>query len=182
VLLFVNQRTWLFIAADGKIASVMKLIIGLGNPGEKYRYTRHSVGLVVVEKLSKLKLPKNVIVKESGLFMNLSGVFVRSQLAKYHIKESDLYVIHDDLDIPLGSYKIQFGVGPKVHNGINSIESELGTKDFWRVRVGIENRKSGENILGEEYVLENFSVEEKKILDSVVNKICDDLSDKLTHR
>src|SRR3972149_1266470 len=109
----------------------MKLIVGLGNPGEGYNNNRHNVGHMVVESL-----------KRSQGFMNDSGVFVNKLVEQNMVKTSDLWVIHDDLDIPLGSYKIQKGKGPKLHNGINSIEKELASEDFWRVRVGVENRSS----------------------------------------
>jgi PTH1 family peptidyl-tRNA hydrolase len=104
--------------------------------------------------------------------MNDSGSFVKKIVDKYKPDLSDLYIIHDDLDIPLGSYKIQFGVGPKVHNGVNSVEIELGAKDFWRIRVGVDSRNPNDRTSGEEYVLQDFSEEEKKILDGIIEKIC----------
>src|SRR3990172_6433738 len=118
----------------------MKLIIGLGNPEEKYKKNRHNVGYMVIDELTKKRLPKDVVVKKTNIFMNESGEFMNKLVEQYHLKPSDLWVIHDDLDIALGSYKIQKGKGPKLHNGVNSIERELGTDEFWRVRVGVENR------------------------------------------
>jgi PTH1 family peptidyl-tRNA hydrolase len=159
----------------------MKLIIGLGNPGEKYKNTRHNAGVVVIDKLQKINLPKGILVKKSSVFMNESGAFIKNLIGQYKIDPSDLYVIHDDLDIPLGSYKIQFGVGPKVHNGVNSIEREIGTKDFWRVRIGVDNRKNtgGPSFAkaseGKEYVLQDFTSEERKILDKTIRKLLIDL-------
>jgi PTH1 family peptidyl-tRNA hydrolase len=126
----------------------------------------------VAEALEKMKLPAGFVVKKSDVFMNKSGGFVKKLVDKYKLNPSDLYIIHDDLDIPLGSYKIQLGTGPKVHNGVNSIESELGTKDFWRVRVGVDNRKPDDRVQGEEYVLQDFSEDERKTLDGVIEKIC----------
>jgi len=150
----------------------MKLIIGLGNPGEDYKNTRHNAGFLVADELQKRKLPAGVVVKRSDVFMNDSGSFVRKTADKYKLDPSDLYVIHDDLDIPLGSYKIQFGVGPKVHNGVSSVENELRTKDFWRIRVGVENRDPENKVSGHDYVLQDFSEEEEKIFDGVIEKIC----------
>jgi len=150
----------------------MKLIVGLGNPGEKYLNNRHNTGQLVVETLLKKFLPKDFIVKKSQVFMNESGTFVKKLVEQYHIKPSDLWVIHDDLDIPLGSYKIQKGKGPKLHNGINSIEREMGTDEFWRVRIGVDSRDSESRISGEEYVLQDFTDEDKEILDKVVQEIC----------
>ena len=154
----------------------MKLIIGLGNPGERYKNTRHNAGFLVADELQKMKLPACVVVKKSDVFMNDSGNFVKKIVDKYKLNLSDLYIIHDDLDIPLGSYKIQMGVGPKVHNGVNSIETELGTEDFWRVRIGVDSRNPDKKISGEEYVLQNFTDEEKIILDRVIKNVVKDLT------
>ncbi|MBI5356256.1 hypothetical protein HZB78_01430, partial [Candidatus Collierbacteria bacterium] len=95
----------------------------------------------------------------------------------------NLYIIHDDLDIPLGTFKIQFGKGPRRHKGILSVEQALGTKEFWRVRIGIDNRSKGQKVnrlesedSGEDYVLEKFKPEEKKILESVFPEIGDRLN------
>ena len=158
----------------------MKLIIGLGNPGEKYKNTRHNAGFLVADALQKIKLPSGAIVRKSDVFMNDSGSFVKKLISKYpSIPVSSIYVVHDDLDIPLGSYKIQLGTGPKDHNGVNSVETELGTKDFWRVRVGIENREPDDRIQGEDYVLQDFTTDEKKTLDGVIGKICKEINNLL---
>src|SRR3989344_5320904 len=146
----------------------MKLLIGLGNPGIKYRNNRHNVGHMVTDALtsdkvrpSKLNLYKGLTLKKSDRFMNDSGSFVLSQVKKSGVEASDLYIIHDDLDIKLGEFKIQFGKGPKVHNGLNDIYDKLGTKEFWHIRVGVENRVQGigDRVQGEQYVLENFTAE-----------------------
>lgn len=155
----------------------MKLIIGLGNPGKDYEKTRHNVGYMVVDKILKSKsktLTKFKIFKSQN-FMNDSGVFVKSLYTKYDIQNTDLYVIHDDLDIKLGEYKIQFGRGPKDHNGIESVERELGTKDFWRVRVGVDNRPLDNRPMGVEYVLQNFSDSEMVVLTKVIKEIASKL-------
>lgn len=156
----------------------MKLIIGLGNPGEKYADTRHNVGWMVVDALQKIKLPKDILVKKTDIMMNDSGVFVKKLTKLYPLSSNSLYVIHDDLDIPLGTFKIQFGRGPKDHNGIKSVDSELGTNEYWRVRVGIENRnqESGIRESGEKYTLEDFTDEERKTLDEVIVKICKEIN------
>ena len=154
----------------------MKLIVGLGNPGEDYKNNRHNVGYMVVESLLKGSLPKDFIVKKSQVFMNDSGIFVEKLVEQYRVKPPDLWVIHDDLDILLGSYKIQKGKGPKLHNGINSVERELGTDEFWRVRVGVDNRDNDSRITGEEYVLQDFSQQERKTLDKVTSEICKKLA------
>jgi PTH1 family peptidyl-tRNA hydrolase len=154
----------------------MKLIIGLGNPGVGYADTRHNVGCLLVAELQKNKLPAGIVVRKSDVFMNNSGSFVKAQFTKYKVQSTGLYIVHDDLDIPLGAYKIQFGTGPKVHNGVNSVEAELGTKDFWRVRIGVDNRKPDDRTQGEEYVLQDFTEEERKTLDRVIKEVCKKLA------
>lgn len=86
-----------------------------------------------------------VIMAKPLTFMNESGRSVRVLLDFYKLDISDLVIIHDDLDIKLGEYKIQRAVGPKVHNGLASVERYLSTKDFLRVRMGVDNRKEGIN-------------------------------------
>jgi PTH1 family peptidyl-tRNA hydrolase len=157
----------------------MKLVVGLGNPGVRYENTRHNAGFFVAERLQESKYPKGVVVKRSDVFMNDSGKFVEKLLGDGRIQESDLYVIHDDLDIRLGEYKIQFGKGPKDHNGLKSVDDELGTDQYWHVRVGVDNRDSSNRVDGEEYVLQNFSMEENVVLEGIVKKVVQDLCKKL---
>jgi len=163
----------------------MKLIIGLGNPEVKYKNTRHNAGLMVVDELISNGRIKNVIFKrsdkfialKSAVFMNDSGSFVAEKLKAYHLKPESLYVIHDDLDIPLGSFKIQFGKGPKVHNGLNDIYDKIGSSEFWHVRIGIDSRASDQGLKasGSDYVLQDFSENEKLILERVIKQICNQL-------
>ena len=150
----------------------MKLIIGLGNPGIDYTETRHNVGYKVIDELLKNKFTKNILARKTNVFMNQSGKFVESQTSKYQTKEEDLYIVHDDLDIPLGDYKIQFGKGPKDHNGLKSIDDALGTDEYWHVRIGIDNRQGDSRPMGEEYVLQNFSDEEKVIIEKTIKEVC----------
>lgn len=150
----------------------MRLIVGLGNPGEKYKNNRHNVGYMVVDELSKRKLSKETIVKKTNVFMNSSGEVVKNLVEQYRLNPSNLWIIHDDLDIRLGEYKIQKGKGPKLHYGISSIEDELRETKFWRVRIGVDNRDTGNRISGEKYVLQDFTEEERKVLDKVIYKIC----------
>lgn len=179
----------------------MKLIVGLGNPGDKYSRTRHNVGFMVMEALAKrmglekwelsnkhksllVTLPQFILAKPQT-FMNDSGVAVSALASYFKINNSDLFVVHDDLDIKLGEYKIQNGIGPKVHNGVNSIEEKLGSNDFWRVRAGIDNRIAARSEgffvgSGEEYVLQKFSDDEYRVLDSVIKNILTDLIDLIS--
>jgi len=194
----------------------MKLIVGLGNPGERYRKTRHNVGFRFVDsflvqilnlksefvekaqpsnhKLDRvlqsefyilsLKKAKNsqIVLAKPQTFMNSSGLAVKELLSHFKIKLPDLWVIHDDLDLKLGDYKIQFGVGPKLHYGVLSIEKELKTKNFWRVRIGVDNRDPVNKIEGERYVLKNFRADEEARLRKVIDKIADELMDRLLGR
>lgn len=173
----------------------MKLIVGLGNPGKKYEETRHNVGFLVLDYFSRLEAnaeidrfeaqvtwkegrstpylgyslrPREVIFVKPQDFMNNSGLIVQKIVKEKKIFFNDLLVIHDDLDISLGSYKLQFGKGPHKHNGVLSVEEALKTKEFWRLRVGIENRipKASSSISGEAYVLSDFTQAELKQLQS----------------
>ncbi len=146
----------------------MKLIIGLGNPGEKYRNNRHNVGHLVADVL---------LAKKTNTFMNDSGSFVKKMLISRGLTPNDLFIIHDDLDIRLGEFKIQKDKGPKLHYGIQSIEKELGTTDFWRVRVGVDNRPPSRKAMeGKDYVLQDFSQEEQEVLQNVISQICKKLA------
>lgn len=153
----------------------MKLIVGLGNPGEKYTNTRHNVGKMFVE-VAKILVGDGVLVKQSDTFMNDSGKAVRKLVDFYKVNLGDLYVAHDDLDIPLGEYKIQKGTGPKVHNGVNDVEKVLGDKDFWRIRIGVDGRNGDRSLSGEDYVLGSFEKNEREILDKVFDDLARELS------
>lgn len=155
------------------------MIVGLGNPGEEYKNNRHNVGYMVIQKLQNSKTPKlkNILTVKTNVFMNESGEFVKKLVEQYRLNSSDLWVIHDDLDIPLGSYKIQKGKGPKGHKGLVSIDEALGTSDYWHIRIGVENREKMENFTtGEQYVLQDFSGEERAVLKPVIDQICKKLA------
>lgn len=177
----------------------MKLIVGLGNPEDKHRNNRHNSGFLVVDALARLLLEEewssvkkfqSLIIKHEGFFilvkpqtfMNNSGKAVKKLIDQYKIESSDLWVIHDDLDIALGDYKIQKGKGPKLHKGIESIEEKLGKTDFWRVRIGIENRSAENNISGETYVLQNFAEEETNIITPTIAKISREIMSLVTNK
>jgi PTH1 family peptidyl-tRNA hydrolase len=176
----------------------MKLIVGIGNPGEKYKYTRHNVGFMVIDELARQmvndkwsmsKKFNSLTVKHQSLiifckpqtFMNASGVAVKKLADFYKIKVPDIWIIHDDLDINIGEYKIQKGVGPKLHNGIDSIEKELGKSDFWRVRIGVDNRVNNdeERIKGEDYVLQNFTENERQVVTDLIKKVVTESASRL---
>lgn len=159
----------------------MKLVVGLGNPELSYLSTRHNTGYIFIENLQRNKLRDGVLVRKTNVFMNQSGDFVNSQVNKYQINLKDLFVVHDDLDIPLGEFKIQFGRGPKDHNGLKSIDDKLGSSAYWHVRIGVDNRDSDNRTSGEEYVLQNFQDCERKILDEVIKEACKKLETLLAN-
>ncbi|MCX6783620.1 MAG: aminoacyl-tRNA hydrolase [candidate division WWE3 bacterium] len=163
----------------------MKLIVGLGNPGNEYKNTRHNAGFMIVSALAEGLAWNNdkgfkaeiadkgnwgdrgdkILLMRPQTFMNSSGEAVAAVAAFYKVNISDILVIHDDLDVKLGEFKLQQGIGPKVHNGLLSIEEKLGTKDFWRLRVGVDARDNGQrDVPGEKYVLSDFTLEELSLL------------------
>lgn len=170
----------------------MKLIVGLGNPGGKYQGTRHNLGFVVVEELGKkidggswkigiedggwkldkkfkseILKTKDALLAKPQTYMNNSGLAVKLLTAYYKLPSTDLIVIHDELDLPLGKIKVRTGGAASGHHGIESIINALGTDQFVRVRVGIGNEKShsGEHkrisFNAEKFVLEPFISREK---------------------
>jgi len=144
----------------------MKAIVGLGNPGKKFEKTRHNVGFLVIENL-KLKIEnfsdwennkkllseisegeianQKIILIKPQAFMNNSGKSVKMLNTKYKIQDTNLFVIHDDIDIPLGKIRISKGRSSAGHKGIESIIKELGTKNFVRFRIGIKPEKGDED-------------------------------------
>jgi len=151
----------------------VRLIVGLGNPGEKYAKCRHNTGFFLIDKFAEgkgLKWEnsekfKALICKSTDLvlvkpqnFMNNSGPVVAQVASFYKIPLDQIYVIHDDVDLAFGEVKQQFGSGAAGHHGVESIILALGSKDFWRIRVGIGRPK--EAIPVEDYVLRDFSEEE----------------------
>ncbi len=157
----------------------MRLIIGLGNPGAKYQNNRHNAGHMFIDYIMKgLRMTDDGLkAVKTDCYMNQSGSFVKKLIRNSQSAIDELIIIHDDLDIPLGKFKIQLGEGPKLHNGIASIENTLRTKKFWRVRIGVDNRPPAgapENrIDGETYVLQDFSLEERQTLFDLFPKIYD---------
>jgi len=147
-----------------------KLIIGLGNPEIKYFKNRHNAGYIFIDEFIKKNFSKNIVAKKTNIFMNDSGSIVKNLFDKYKIDLNDLYIVHDDLDIPLGEFKIQKAVGPKLHNGISSVNEKIKSKDYWRVRIGVDAREKEDRMPGEKYVLEDFEPEEEKILLDIINQ------------
>ncbi len=153
----------------------MKLIVGLGNPGDKYNDTRHNVGYLVLDSyLGDVKWKnkfnaeyyeenvagEKVLFVKPLTYMNLSGDAVVQFVNYFDIELSDILVIQDDLDLLFGTYKIKTNSTDGGHNGIKSIINRLSSKSFARLKIGISNDKS---IDTKDYVLGSFSKEEKDI-------------------
>lgn len=153
----------------------MKYCIGIGNPGEQYASTRHNAGKMYIASLETYLKERDILTKykllSSDEFMNSSGIYVKRIVNYFKVAPDDLIIAHDDLDLDLGAYKIQKGVGPKVHNGLTSIEKELGTTDFWRIRIGIDGRDPQKREEGETYVLSPFGKDETALLTEVFSEI-----------
>jgi PTH1 family peptidyl-tRNA hydrolase len=164
----------------------MKLIVGLGNPGEKFSQTRHNLGFMVLDRLveeKELKWQENskfnaqiakinsLILVKPLTFMNASGFSVAKIVSFYKIKLHDLWVIHDDVDLPLGRIKIRLGGAAGGHRGVMSIIEQLGSDDFVRFRLGIGHPGRGADHLIERYVLENFNLKESFEIKKVIKKI-----------
>lgn len=153
----------------------VKLIVGLGNPGPRYTKNRHNVGYQCVERVAqrhgmtfgKVMFKAYITLGQIGgtkvvlarplTFMNLSGLAVRPLLRWYRLAPSDLLVIYDDLDLPLGKIRLRQKGGSGGHKGIRSIIQALGTQDFARLRVGIGRPVHGEP---QDYVLSDFLPDE----------------------
>lgn len=147
----------------------MKLYVGLGNPDKKYQDTRHNVGHFFISSLEKLNLPNLKTGINSG-YMNEAGVSVQKLVHFYKITLNDFYLIHDDLDLATGEYRVQFDRGPAGHHGVESVIQHLGGQQFWRIRIGV-GRPENKNIPIEDYVLQKFSSAEKVLIDQAIDKI-----------
>jgi peptidyl-tRNA hydrolase, PTH1 family len=179
----------------------MKLIVGLGNPGEKYEKTRHNLGFMVLEHFLKdfesvkntswgnsIKFksdisqiewqPKHgslqkVLLAKPKTFMNNSGLAVKIVSDFYRISPDHIWIIHDDIDLPLGSLKIRFGGASAGHRGVESVMEHLGTDKFWRFRMGIgEKRELNDSRMKnvDDFVLGVFSGAEKGKLKDLVRR------------
>jgi PTH1 family peptidyl-tRNA hydrolase len=174
----------------------MRIIIGLGNPGKKYENNRHNLGFMVVEELARKWTQKEVKwqenkkssslilypkpKKEASLedtllakpqsFMNASGLAVAKLAQFYKVGPSDIWVIHDDVDIPLGKIKIRRGGAAAGHHGVESVIRELGTDKFLRFRLGIGHPGRGRDSQVEKYVLRAFDINERTELRHMIKQ------------
>jgi len=180
----------------------MKLIVSLGNPGKTYAHNRHNVGFKCLNyfaRLHSIRLDHRQCRAKVGIgevrgeklllakpitFVNLSGKSVACLVHKHGIPLSDLLVIYDDLDLPLGKIRLRQNGGSGGHKGMNSIISALGSEEFPRIRVGIGRPQGGKQSISEDaivnYVLSDFSPQEEAIIKPVIVKVAEAIDCFLT--
>lgn len=162
------------------------LVVGLGNPGREYRYSRHNAGFMVIDqlcesmgvRLSRMQSKalvgvghsdgRKIVLAKPQTFMNLSGQSVAALLRFYKVPREQLLVIHDDLDLPFGTLRLRPGGGPGGQRGLASVIQQMGTQDFPRLRVGI-GRPPG-RMDSANYVLQSFSKDEQEFLEVVLRE------------
>jgi len=164
----------------------VKLIVGLGNPGIEYQFTPHNVGFLAIDRIaSKLGVEvrnrqcraqtartvladQMVLLAKPETFMNLSGVSVRELVKEYEAQpESDLIVIQDEMDFPLGTLRIHTRRSSAGHNGIESIIGALGTQDFLRIRIGVAPERKVSD--GKEYLLAPMKKKDMEVIDGALD-------------
>ena len=160
---------------------MMKWIVGLGNPGPKYAFTRHNIGFMVLDALSdskwktahqslisKIKIENNnVLLLKPQTYMNLSGRAVKEALSSYKISIQDLLVIHDDMDQSFLSMKFQKNRGAGGHNGVIHLNECLGSNDYHRLKLGVGRPERGSV---SSYVLSPFSKDQMNNLEDFISK------------
>ena len=164
---------------------MIRLVVGLGNPGKEYERTRHNAGFWLVERFAaanSLALRKDPKFKAlvgrhepSGAwlllpqsFMNLSGQPVQMLAGFFKIKPEEILVVHDELDFPPGVAKLKQGGGIAGHNGLKDISQRLGSHDYWRLRIGVGKPPAGNE--GADYVLQRPPADERSAIDWVIDK------------
>ena len=170
----------------------MKLIVGLGNPGREYENTRHNIGFMTIDeyanrigvsitkdKFNGLYADNNingekVILLKPQAYINLSGEVIRKYIDFFKINIEDILIIHDDLDLAVGTYKIKPKGSSGGHNGLKNIELHLGTQEYKRIKIGISNNKLMDT---KDYVLGKLSKEESEILSNIRKEVMNILDD-----
>ena len=162
----------------------MRVIVGLGNPGSKYLFTRHNLGFMAIDALAgdssfqnkhKSLIQKKEIENEIVLlvkpqtFMNLSGQAVREIIHFYKLTLESLLVIHDDKDLPFGAMKFQKSRGHGGHNGVKNIHQELKSKDYFRLKIGVSAEESSTQNTSD-FILSPFNKQEQEKLPALLNR------------
>lgn len=165
----------------------MKLIIGLGNPGIKFKNTRHNAGIWTIENWCKnqqfndfslkkkleAKISENpqFVIAISQTFMNESGRMAKKTMKEFKITPKNLLLVHDDSDLMLGTFKLQYSRGSAGHNGVSSVVQTIASQEFSRLRIGIRPLISGHRPKAESFVLKRFNSSEIAKLISLLPKI-----------
>lgn len=170
----------------------MKLIVGLGNPGKEYEQTWHNVGFMVLDQFSQKETGRflackngkkfkaelcednneleKIILAKPQTFMNESGQSVKLLANFYKIKTQDIWIIHDDIDLPLGEIRISHNASAAGHKGVQSIIDQLGGQEFARFRLGI--KPNGPQLIPtEKYVLQKINSQDKVIINEVISRV-----------
>ncbi len=173
----------------------MKLIVGLGNPGAEYKNTRHNIGFMVIDEYAKrhnISINKKkfnalygefiindekVILVKPQTYMNLSGEAVKQIVDYYKIDIDNILIIHDDLDLKFGTYRLRLSGSSGGHNGLKNINQLLNTQNYKRLKIGISNDKT---IDTKDYVLGHFTDKDQEILKIVIDKAVNILDDYFT--
>jgi peptidyl-tRNA hydrolase, PTH1 family len=167
------------------MSAALKLIVGLGNPGADYSKTRHNAGFWFCERLAQdlgVSLSHEtrfhgvvgnarsagVWLLEPQTFMNRSGQAVRALMQFYRIEPDEMLVVHDELDLVPGRMQLRFGGGLGGHNGLKDITAQLGTQDYWRIRVGIGHPGDRNEVAN--YVLKPPRKEENELIDAALDR------------
>ena len=169
------------------MAKEIYLIVGLGNPGEKYAHTRHNAGYEVMSRLEEyygVRLRRRILLRgataeitdgerkivlcEPLTFMNRSGDCVKRLLDRFRVPQERMIVIYDDIDLPPGKVRVRKNGGPGTHNGMRSIASCLGQTDFPRIRVGTGDRPAGEDLAA--WVLGHWGPEDRETMEAAFDR------------
>lgn len=169
----------------------IKLIIGLGNPGKEYANTRHNVGFIFVDSLAKSlethifelnkklnaeisKSGRNLILAKPKTFMNESGQVAAALARFYKIKLENILIVHDDIDILWGKFKFSFGRSSAGHKGVESVIKSLKTKNFWRLKIGIQPTLK-KRLKADKIILKKFTANEIEELGKIMKKAISEL-------
>lgn len=145
----------------------MKLIVGLGNPGLRYQKTRHNVGQWVIDEIRSLKSESlGIKLHKTNIFMNESGKEVKQLIIHHKLLTRDLLIAHDDLDLVPGQWKLQFNRSAAGHKGVQSVIDELGTQEFWRLRIGVGKPPVGKT--ANQFVVEKPTADERELIEKAI--------------
>ncbi|MBN1379826.1 MAG: aminoacyl-tRNA hydrolase [Gammaproteobacteria bacterium] len=167
----------------------LELIVGLGNPGDQYAKTRHNAGFWLLDRIASrfnldfrhqskfrgdyaelIYADRKIALLKPTTFMNLSGQSVAAVAKFYKIPVNHILIVHDDLDLPVGGVKLKLGGGHGGHNGLRDMVA-LGSKDFWRLRIGIDHPGDRDDVV--DYVLKNPSKADRQVIDAVLDRCMD---------